>query len=176
MWSWARNAIGAIVIGTISAALSKAVLQKRDMVCSVLLCSDQGNRRANRFVDGRGAVFERSIAWTAAGCGNAGRRECTSCTRRCETCCHATGLQADGRHGEPCVSNYRTSDVVESAVSPQVGQAVLPSLDPIRTAGLIQRGRAGGTACPTCQPLAIERNGSAHFPRQAEIAGRHQEL
>jgi hypothetical protein len=34
----------------------------------------------------------------------------------------------------------------------------------------IQRGLAGGTACPTCQALAIERNGSAHFPRQAEIA------
>jgi hypothetical protein len=33
---------------------------------------------------------------------------------------------------------------------------------------------AGGqasTACPTCQALAIERNGSAHFLRQAENAG-----
>jgi len=45
---------------------------------------------------------------------------------------------------------------VEFAVSPQVGQA--------------------STACPTCEALAIERNGSAHFPRQAEIAGRHQEV
>ena len=50
----------------------------------------------------------------------------------------------------------RTPDVVEFAVSPQVGQAVL--------------------ACPTCEALAIERNGSAHFPRHAEIAGRHQEF
>ena len=41
-------------------------------------------------------------------------------------------------------------------MSPQVGQA--------------------STACPTCEALAIERNGSAHFPRQAEIAGRHQEF
>jgi hypothetical protein len=40
----------------------------------------------------------------------------------------------------------------------------------------IQCGRAGGTACPTCEALAIERNGSAHFPRQAETAGRHQEF
>jgi len=32
------------------------------------------------------------------------------------------------------------------------------------------------TARPTCEALAIERNGSAHFPRQAEIAGRHQEF
>ena len=45
----------------------------------------------------------------------------------------------------------RTPDVVEFAVSPQVGQAVL--------------------ARPTCEALAIERDGSAHFPRQAEIAG-----
>jgi hypothetical protein len=50
----------------------------------------------------------------------------------------------------------RTPDVVEFAVSPQVGQAVL--------------------ARPTCEALAIERDGSAHFPRQAEIAGRHQEF
>jgi len=41
-------------------------------------------------------------------------------------------------------------------VSPQVGQA--------------------STACPTREALAIERNGSAHFPRRAEIAGRHQEF
>jgi hypothetical protein len=51
---------------------------------------------------------------------------------------------------------FRTPDVVEFAVSPQVGQA--------------------STACPTCEALAIERNGSAHFPCQAEIAGRHQEF
>jgi hypothetical protein len=63
----------------------------------------------------------------------------------------------------------RTPDVVEFAVSPH-------SLDPIRAARLIQRGRAGGTACPTCEALAIARNGSAHFPRHAEIAGRHQEF
>jgi hypothetical protein len=50
----------------------------------------------------------------------------------------------------------RTPDVVEFAVSPQVGQA--------------------STACPTCEALAIEGNGSAHFPRRAEIAGRHQEF
>jgi hypothetical protein len=50
----------------------------------------------------------------------------------------------------------RTPDAVEFAVSPQVGQAVL--------------------ACPTREALAIERNGSAHFPRRAEIAGRHQEF
>ena len=50
----------------------------------------------------------------------------------------------------------RTPDVVEFVVSPQVGQA--------------------STACPTCEALAIEGNGSAHFPRQAEIAGRHQEF
>jgi len=53
-------------------------------------------------------------------------------------------------------SKRRTPDVVEFAVSPQVGQAVL--------------------ACPTREALAIERNGSAHFPRQFEIAGRHQEF
>jgi hypothetical protein len=57
--------------------------------------------------------------------------------------------------------NYRTPDVVEFAVSPR---------------SQIQRGRAGGTACPTCEALAVERNGSTHFPRQAEIAGRHQEF
>jgi hypothetical protein len=51
---------------------------------------------------------------------------------------------------------FRTPDVVEFAVSSQVGQAVL--------------------ACPTCEALAIERNGSAHFPRQAENAGRDQEV
>jgi hypothetical protein len=52
--------------------------------------------------------------------------------------------------------SLRTPDVVEFAASPQVGQA--------------------STACPTCEALAIERNGSAHFPCQAEIAGRHQEF
>jgi hypothetical protein len=31
-------------------------------------------------------------------------------------------------------------------------------------------------ACPTREALAIERNGSAHFPRQFEIAGQHQEF
>jgi len=62
-------------------------------------------------------------------------------------------------------------------VSPQVGQAVLAFARCYsRTACLIQCGRAGGTACPTCEALAIERNGSAHFPRRAEIAGRHQEV
>jgi hypothetical protein len=38
---------------------------------------------------------------------------------------------------------------------------------------------AGGqasTACPTCEALAIERNGSVHFPRQPEIDGRDQEV
>ena len=54
------------------------------------------------------------------------------------------------------IEKFRTPDVVEFAVSPQVGQAVL--------------------ACPTREALAIERNGSAHFPRRAEIAGRHQEF
>jgi hypothetical protein len=44
-----------------------------------------------------------------------------------------------------------TPDAVEFAVSPQAGQA--------------------STACPTREALAIERNGSAHFPRQFEIAG-----
>jgi hypothetical protein len=53
-------------------------------------------------------------------------------------------------------SKVRTPEVVEFAVSPQVGQA--------------------STACPTSEALAIEGNGSAHFPRQAEIAGRHQEF
>jgi hypothetical protein len=56
------------------------------------------------------------------------------------------------------MGNVRTPDVVEFAVSP------------------IQRGRAGGTASPTSEALAIERNGSAHFPRHAEIVGRHQEF
>jgi len=71
----------------------------------------------------------------------------------------------------------RTPDVVEFAVSPQVGQAVLAfarsysSSDPKFSAD----GQAS-TACPTCEDLAIERNGSAHFPRQAEIAGRDQEV
>ena len=71
----------------------------------------------------------------------------------------------------------RTPDVVEFAVSRQVGQAVLAfarsysSSDPKFSAG----GQAS-TACPTCEALAIERNGSAHFPRRAEIAGRHQEF
>ena len=51
---------------------------------------------------------------------------------------------------------------------------VMPSAS--RTACLIQCGRAGGTACTTREALAIERNGSAHFPRRAEIAGRHQEV
>jgi hypothetical protein len=54
------------------------------------------------------------------------------------------------------VVKCRTPQVVEFAVSPQVGQT--------------------STACPTCEALAIEGNGSAHFPRQAEIAGRHQEF
>jgi len=31
-------------------------------------------------------------------------------------------------------------------------------------------------SCPTCEALAIERNGSAYFPRQAEIAGQDQEV
>jgi hypothetical protein len=52
---------------------------------------------------------------------------------------------------------FRTPDVVEFAVSPQAGQAVLACL-------------------PAREALAIERNGSAHFPRQFEIAGRHQEF
>jgi len=74
--------------------------------------------------------------------------------------------------------NVRTPDVVEFAGSPQVGQAVLAFARSYSSSGptLIQRGRAGGTACPTCEALAIERNGSAHFPRQPETAGRHQEF
>ena len=68
------------------------------------------------------------------------------------------GLRIPGVAGRPrrrqqdCT--VRTPDVVEFAVSPQAGQA--------------------STACPTREALAIERNGSAHFPRRAEIAGRHQ--
>ena len=65
--------------------------------------------------------------------------------------------------------------LVEFAVSPQVGQAVLAFARSYSSSGP-NSARAGGTACPTCQPLAIERNGSAHFPRQAKIAGRHQEF
>jgi hypothetical protein len=62
-------------------------------------------------------------------------------------------------------------------MSPEVGQAVLAfarsysSSDPKFSAG----GQAS-TACPTCEALAIERNGLAHFSGQAEIAGRHQEF
>jgi hypothetical protein len=66
---------------------------------------------------------------------------------------------------------------VEFAVGPQVGQAALAfarsysSSDPKFSAGGQE-----STACPTCEALAIERNDSAHFPRQPEIAGRHQEF
>jgi hypothetical protein len=85
--------------------------------------------------------------------------------------CGRPSLQYARKNGRKR-DNFRLPDVVEFAMSPQVGQAVLafarshPSSDP--------KFRAGGqasTACPTCEALAIERNGSAHFPRQAEIAG-----
>jgi hypothetical protein len=75
-----------------------------------------------------------------------------------------------GSRSSAAARTLRTPEVVEFAMSPRVGQAV-PSLDPIRAVGLIQRGRAGGTACPTCEALAIERNGSAHFPRQGRNCG-----
>jgi len=73
--------------------------------------------------------------------------------------------------------NFGTPDVVEFAVSRQVGQAVLAfarsysSSDPKFSAG----GQAS-TACPTFEALAIERKGSAHFPGHAEIAERDQEF
>jgi hypothetical protein len=78
----------------------------------------------------------------------------------------------------PVAHKFRTPDVVKFAVSPQVGQAVLAFARSYSSSGP-DSARAGGqasTACPTCEALAIERNGSAHFPRQAEIAGRHQEF
>ena len=56
-----------------------------------------------------------------------------------------------------------------------------PKFHDVRSSELVvsrpvtQRGRAGGTACPTCEALAIERNGSAHFPRANRNCGRHQE-
>jgi hypothetical protein len=72
---------------------------------------------------------------------------------------------------------FRTPDVVEFAVSPQVGQAVLAFARSYSSRGpKFSAGGQASTVCPTCEALAIERNGSAHFPRQAEIAGRHQEL
>jgi hypothetical protein len=51
-------------------------------------------------------------------------------------------------------ATVRTPDVVEFAVSPQVGQAVLAFARSYSNSGLIQCGRAGGTAC---EALAIER-------------------
>ena len=44
-----------------------------------------------------------------------------------------------------------------AGVIPRWGRRCSPSLDPIRIAGLIQCGRAGGTACPTCRtPDVVE--------------------
>jgi len=66
---------------------------------------------------------------------------------------------------------------VEFAVSPQVGQAVLACPTRAELGPLLEYDRAkASTACPTREVLAIERNGSAHFHRQFEIAGRHQEF
>ena len=66
---------------------------------------------------------------------------------------------------------------MEFAVSPQVGQAVLACPTRAELGPLLEYDRAkASTACPTREVLAIERNGSAHFPRQFEIAGRHQEF
>jgi hypothetical protein len=85
--------------------------------------------------------------------------------------CGRPSLQYARKNGRKR-DNFRLPDVVEFAMSPQVGQAVLAfarshsSSDPKFSAG----GQAR-TACPTCEAFAIERNGSAHFPRQAEIAG-----
>jgi hypothetical protein len=70
-----------------------------------------------------------------------------------------------------------TPDVVEFAGRPQVGQAVLAFARSDSSRGpKFSAGGQASTASPTCEALAIERNGSAHFPRQAEIAGRHQEF
>jgi hypothetical protein len=72
---------------------------------------------------------------------------------------------------------HRTPDVVEFAVSPQVGQAVLAFARSYSSRGpKFSAGGQASTACPTCEALAIERNGSAHFPRQAQNAGRDQEV
>jgi len=66
---------------------------------------------------------------------------------------------------------------VEFAGSPQVGQAVRAFARSDSSSGpKFSAGGQASTACPTCEALAIEGNGAAHFPRQAEIAGRHQEF
>jgi hypothetical protein len=70
-----------------------------------------------------------------------------------------------------------TPDLMEFAVSPQVGQAVLAFARFYSSSGpKFSAGGQASTACPTCETLAIEGNGSAHFPCQAEIAGRDQEV
>jgi hypothetical protein len=69
-----------------------------------------------------------------------------------------------------------TPDLMEFAVSPQVGQAVLAFARFHSSSGpKFSAGGQASTACPTCEALAIERNGSAHFPRANRNCGRHQE-
>jgi hypothetical protein len=56
----------------------------------------------------------------------------------------------------------RTPDVVESAVSPQVGQAVL---------AFARSYSSSGPNSVTCEALAFERNGSPIFPARQELRG-----
>jgi hypothetical protein len=61
-----------------------------------------------------------------------------------------------------------------AGVIPRWGRRCSPSLDPIRIAGLIQCGRAGGTACPTCRTPDVVEFGMSPFSwrRHSCLLGR----
>jgi hypothetical protein len=98
------------------------------------------------------------------GTGRHDGRVLAACRRDRETFHRALPLRP-----ETARPKSRTPDVVEFAVCPQVGQAVLACRRSYSSSGpKFSAGGQASTAFPTCEALAIEGNGPAHFPRQCE--------